>query len=436
MSVRFGTDGTLYCNTVRYNYKQVRNLIADNTGDQTSGAWSLNGTSSAVVAGSKTYRAWKLSMTNAYTLGQTLPALYSGHVYYFGCMLQSNNVEEFRVRIANIDLPATQINSGGNWVKWSVRFTSTSNTTGSFSCGGWKASEGNLYVTRFIFIDLTDAFGSGNEPTKEWCDNNIREWDTYINVGYLLYPGTPSPAVTMNNMSTVFSPVNQDWILYNYLSDDNSNSPRDYIYTLVPKTTFPEAHIYTSGNVNINTAHMYYFKIEYRTDNPNGSVDVYVPEAEPLLGTAPLIPDWNSPGFNGGGGMTKWKRLSIYGSRTAFSTGNYQMRIDYNNYYSDKWIYLTGICMSDLDNTLRYYNSINGTSFTTADINKEWCDRWLDGRGSEIIHIKNPYDTTIKFNTSYDVVCNDIEIHPEVNTITCDKTGTIICKKLVRSQAY
>ena len=41
------------------------------------------------------------------------------------------------------------------------------------------------------------------------------------------------------------------------------------------------------------------------------------------------------------------------------------------------------------------------------------------------------------FNTNFDIVCNDIEIRPELNKVIFDgNTGTIKCKKLVRSQSY
>ncbi len=33
------------------------------------------------------------------------------------------------------------------------------------------------YSDDLILIDLTEAFGSGNEPDKEWCDNNINYFD-------------------------------------------------------------------------------------------------------------------------------------------------------------------------------------------------------------------------------------------------------------------
>lgn len=43
---------------------------------------------------------------------------------------------------------------------------------GEFSFGG------------VVVVDLTAAFGEGNEPTKEWCDENISWFDgtTYINI--------------------------------------------------------------------------------------------------------------------------------------------------------------------------------------------------------------------------------------------------------------
>lgn len=38
---------------------------------------------------------------------------------------------------------------------------------------------GVAYFDRFICIDLTDTFGSGNEPNAAWCDANIRPFVTF-----------------------------------------------------------------------------------------------------------------------------------------------------------------------------------------------------------------------------------------------------------------
>ena len=131
------------------------------------------------------------------------------------------------------------------------------------------------------------------------------------------------------------------------------------------------------------------------------------------------------------------------------ATGEYVSFID-----SDDWIDLETFSISmakieecnaqivafniiNVATNITQYNNYNGTSITINDVNKEWCDRWIDGRSSPIIHIKDPANTSIKFNTAYDIVCNDIEIRPELNKIVFDGvTGTIKCKKLVRAQVY
>lgn len=38
-----------------------------------------------------------------------------------------------------------------------------------------KYLSGPYYYFNVLVVDLTETFGAGNEPTKEWCDENI-EW--------------------------------------------------------------------------------------------------------------------------------------------------------------------------------------------------------------------------------------------------------------------
>ena len=84
MAIKFGTDGTIYCNTVRYNYKQARNMIADGCYGNISGTqvWT-NAATFTFPAGYKSYRCFTVDNTN--TTIQKLPALYSGRKYYFSC---------------------------------------------------------------------------------------------------------------------------------------------------------------------------------------------------------------------------------------------------------------------------------------------------------------------------------------------------------------
>ena len=36
-----------------------------------------------------------------------------------------------------------------------------------------SAAGTECYIDAGFLIDLTEAFGTGNEPSKEWCDENI-----------------------------------------------------------------------------------------------------------------------------------------------------------------------------------------------------------------------------------------------------------------------
>ena len=36
-----------------------------------------------------------------------------------------------------------------------------------------RNNAGTLWVDDFLMLDLTEIFGAGNEPSKEWCDSNI-----------------------------------------------------------------------------------------------------------------------------------------------------------------------------------------------------------------------------------------------------------------------
>ena len=41
----------------------------------------------------------------------------------------------------------------------------------------WNANNVETFVDGLALIDLTETFGAGNEPTKEWCDKNIPYFD-------------------------------------------------------------------------------------------------------------------------------------------------------------------------------------------------------------------------------------------------------------------
>lgn len=72
----------------------------------------------------------------------------------------------------------TEIKTNNEWINSSKIYSLQSSTylTSSYS---WQmrnftvSANGACYRKEPLLIDLTESFGAGNEPTKEWCDENI-----------------------------------------------------------------------------------------------------------------------------------------------------------------------------------------------------------------------------------------------------------------------
>ena len=66
--------------------------------------------------------------------------------------------------------------SVNTWVKLSAVFERTSFSAGDYQCR-WDYNNGDsltpVYLSSTMFFDITEAFGTGNEPNKEWLDANI-----------------------------------------------------------------------------------------------------------------------------------------------------------------------------------------------------------------------------------------------------------------------
>ena len=437
MSVKFGKNGDLYCNTVRYNYKQARNMIADGCYGNISGTqvWA-NAATFTFPAGYKSSRCFTVDNTNTTT--QKLPALYSGHKYYFSCRYRTsaNSTISIVLRNNGSDISNSNLFVGASVSSFilSSRIISmpinVSKDIGDVCIWNGNTSD-SIYVSRFILIDLTDTFGSGNEPSKEWCDNNIREQETLCNFGNV------SNNVTYSSISKRYTGSNISKTDYNYLQLDSNWEPRDYMYYLQGSASYTEGYLNSASAFTLDNTRTYYAYVDQYTERVSGitqSNDFYFPVAEPNMGHITLVDETT---FNGGGGMRNWKRVSAFATRTSFTNGSYVSRFDFNNMKQTNVQRLTAFNIMNVATNITKYNNYNNTSITINDVNKEWCDRWIDGRSSPIIHIKDPANTSIKFNTSYDIICNDIEIRPELDKIVFDgTTGTIKCKKLVRAQVY
>lgn len=443
MSITFGHDGTLYCNTVKYNWKHARNLIADGCYANVSGTFRfMNGANAVTSQGYKSFRSFHFPAKSS-QIEQDLPTPIDGHKYYGACRWKTAG-SSFSVGDARFEWWCNDTANGrlvfaektmatnGQWVLLSSIQSLSSVASGSWMFRNFVVNPSTeSWCTRMMIVDLTDTFGAGNEPTKEWCDANIREHETYVNFGSILTP------ISNSNFSDVYRASAGSCTFQNYLYWDVPYRPREYTVLFTSDANQQEGYLQKIGRVGtpVDPAETYYASMEtcYTGYPELHQYQCYWPIEEPSMGSVPLVEESL---YNGGRGMDGWKRASFFANRASFSAGKFIMRWDFDNVGRASTTLSTGHQICQVSPNVTQYNNYNGTSVTVADVNKEWCDRWIDNRGFSYVHIKDPHNTEIRITPDSEIICNDIEIRPEVNTITFRPNGTIVCKKLVKSLAY
>ena len=442
MAIVFGKDGTIQCNTVKYNWKQARNLIADGCYANVSGVFSFINGADTVSDGYKTLRSFHFPAKSS-QIEQSMPTPIASHKYYGACRWKTAG-SSFSAGDARFEWWCNDTASGklvfadktmatnGQWV-----LLSSIQSLSSVASGSWKFRNFVInpstesWCTRMMIIDLTDTFGAGNEPTKEWCDANIREHETFVNYGAYL------TNISTSNIADVYTATQGNRSVQNYLSWDAAYRPREYTILFTNDASYAEGFLRKNSNIAAVPANeIFYASMETCYSSSHCmpiNYQCYWPIAEPSMGTVPCVEESL---YNGGGGMSGWKRVSFFADRTSFSGQTEPMRWDFDNEHYPAAVLSTGHQICKVSSNVTQYNNYNGTSITVSDVNKEWCDRWIDNRGFSYVHIKDPKNTGISITPDSDIVCNDIEIRPEIDSIIFRPDGTIVCKKLIKDQAY
>lgn len=126
-----------------------------------------------------------------------------GHKMYVYAIIQSNNETAVGIRWWANSSYSTFLNQNliiGTFTTeqsvsgiWSYE---DENVTGwDFSFQMTTANPTTARIKKAIVIDLTDLYGEGNEPTKEWCDKNLTETRMITNIA------TARVATTMSDVS-------------------------------------------------------------------------------------------------------------------------------------------------------------------------------------------------------------------------------------------
>lgn len=407
MAISYGSDGTLYCNTVKYNYKQCRNIVADSL-CAASGFWTKTNVASIrsvdVLSDScfQVYFNYIGSGTSIIT--QSAPRPIANHKYYGGLMFCSNSgfsTADARFEWFHVDGDTNNcltfcqqsMDTNGSWVKLSNIVTAGSSpSTGSWVIRNFRVSPtAYSYNTRMMIIDLTEAFGAGSEPSKEWCDENILEWNTYFGFGeatdfWINFAGF----VTQSNYTTSYSAAYK----YAYGALNDESSTRDYSYIIDRVAGSPENYCSSAFTVSHNNTDKYYVFYDGDASHETTTADWYWPVAEPSMGGGVYTKFGRD--FCGGGGMRNWKRISFFNGRSSFSSGSSSFRLDLNRGGAsdsvNNLMTLTNINIINITEASRYFYDMEA-----SDINKEWCDRNVGGTTMHMIRVRDHQNKLIMF---------------------------------------
>ena len=116
----------------------------------------------------------------------------------------------------------------------------------------------------------------------------------------------------------------------------------------------------TSAGIQLINTHKYYARVETYQETKVGTTDIYWPIAEPSF-------------LNGKSGPAgQWNIVSAVNTRSSFSNGSYQLRLDFNNSYSSGSMWFDGAMLIDLTSCFGQGN----------EPTKEWLDAnipWFSG---------------------------------------------------------
>ena len=151
-------------------------LVNGNFGNGTTGWIGMYG-SIGIIGKECVYEVSELS--SSARVHQTIPIVVANHIYYIAAQIKPKYATSTMLRISTysplVTVPAVIPNQ---WQKVSTCLTTTQGgvnrdiyfyhlTNTQYSIGD------KVYWRNMSLVDLTEIYGAGNEPTKEWCDANI-----------------------------------------------------------------------------------------------------------------------------------------------------------------------------------------------------------------------------------------------------------------------
>ena len=190
-NVIYNGNFKIYTRQMLGNEYTITNMIKNGNFEKDAANWALSGasiTSDEKYSGEKSLMlSPNTTAMSTQTLSSTAPVL--NHKYYGSIMYKTASgltAADNRFEWYNTDnsdalmVFANKKDTQGKWERLSGigQITSTSYLDKSWYVRNFMVNATtNSYVDEVMIVDLTETFGAGNEPTKEWCDENINYFE-------------------------------------------------------------------------------------------------------------------------------------------------------------------------------------------------------------------------------------------------------------------
>lgn len=276
-----------------------------------------------------------------------------------------------------------------------------------YGCGS-TASGGTTYWDGVTVIDLTDCFGSGNEPTKEWCDEHISwfEGTVYIESdGYIMHNAIQDPLFLYHdNASDLFYQLNNG--TFSIKKIDGAAPPHSSCFYSEGSEESQEVYYETTYTVPYINGHKYYAAMDVYGYENEQAYNMYFPMQSPYsdLNASTGVEEANRPVLAAG----LWTKASMIVQSPDIATGKYKYRFDNDNHGKVTKIQFTNLMCIDLTVAFGEGNE--------PDL--KWCDTYivLDSDGT-------PYIRTGEYGNEY--VSNNTN---HINFIMKQKTKRLYTK--------
>ena len=190
-NVIYNGNFKIYTRQMLGNEYTITNMVKNGGFEKDVANWELSGAS---ITSDEKYSGGKSLMLSpnttamsTQTLSSTAPVLnhkYYGSIMYktvSGLTAADNRFEWYNTDNSDaLMVFANKKDTQGKWERLSGigQITSTSYLDKSWYVRNFMVNATtNSYVDEVMIVDLTETFGAGNEPTKEWCDENINYFE-------------------------------------------------------------------------------------------------------------------------------------------------------------------------------------------------------------------------------------------------------------------